>query len=464
MRRFRILSLSSCIALATGSACAQWTPSWIGAWQYEPSPRSVAPTAVRVSDDGRIFTLLDAGHAGQGHAALARFDEGGVFAWLRERAGSFRMDARLMDGNRIAVVDQFGLDVRVRVYDGDGGVAWDDQSQAGLLAAGPRRLAIASDGGLLIPAVDGDDFIVIRYAADGQALPAWRWSPGPEDLQVDDIVATPDGGAVVGGAGDPLTGGLLVVRFDAAGQVVFADRELGDHGTTHGMASLMNVEVDGNGDVMAAGALENATGATQAQLWKIGIDGKREWTRVLANPAGAHLGVTIGGFALADDGDALVATDLGDYGPLRLLRADSGKGETLQVGIAPIDGQPTGLARVPNGRLLVTGFHFIDSQGHIGARIAEFDPDLRPCRVADLDTQYFTVVAAGSSQGWTLAAGSLFEELSNEARVLRFDADGPCDVVDAIFADGFDAAAPGPPGMNGAATEMPRLRPDPALQ
>ena len=438
MASIRTLALS-CIACVAAPAGTPWAPLWSGTWEYEPDPHSVAPVGIRVADDGRIFTLLDAGHAGQAHSALARFDEGGVFAWLRERPGSFRMDARLMDGNRIVVVDQFGADVRVRVYDGDGGIAWEDQSQSGLLAAGPRRVAVGAEGGLLIPAVDGDDFSVIRYTADGQVLPAWRWSPGPEDLQVDDIVATPDGGAIIGGAGDPLTGGLLVVRFDAAGEVVFDDRELGDHGTTHGFASLVSVELDGNGDVMAAGALENAFGATQAQLWKMAADGTRLWTRVLANPGAAELGVTIGGFALADDGDALVATDLGDYGPIRIVRADSASGETLQVSIAPIDGMPTGLARAPNGRLLVTGFDFIDSQGHIGARIAEFDPGLRPCRVADLGDEYYAVVATASVHGWTLAAGSLFQGPDNDASVLRFDASGPCD-VDTLFVDGFDPA------------------------
>ena len=432
----RMLLLSCCLAAVP--ARAQWAPAWIGDWQYEPDPRHVTPAGVRITAEGRIFTLLETVHDGQGHAAVARFDEGGAFAWLRERPGSFRMDARLMHDSRIAVVDQFG-DVRVRVYDAEGAIAWEDHSQAGLLAAGPRRLAIGADGGLLIPAIDGDDFIVIRYTADGLALPAWRWSPGPESLQVDDIVATSDGGAVIGGAGDPLTGGVLVVRFDATGRMVFNDRESGDHGTTLGFSSLVNLEVDGGGDVIAASALENAMGVAQAQLWKIGADGTRKWTRALERPGDPLDRVMIGGFALAADGDALLVTDFGDYGPLRLLRADSATGDTLQVGVAPIEGMPTGLAQAPNGRLLVTGFGFIDSQGQSGARIAEFDADLRACRVADLGDAYGSVVAAGSAHGWTLAAGGHFHDVSNEARVLRFDADGSCDAADLILADGFDA-------------------------
>jgi sugar lactone lactonase YvrE len=441
MHWIRIALSSSLIALATLPAHAQWTPAWASTWQYEPSPRSVGPAGVRIAEDGSIFTLLDAAHDGQGHAALARFETLGAFTWLRERAGSFRMDARLMDGGRVALVDQFGAAARVRVYAADGAIAWEDQSTSGLLAAGPRRLATGVDGGLLIPAVDGDDIVVLRYDAEGKLRPAWRWSPGPEDLQVDDIVATPDGGAVVGGAGDPFTGGLLVVRFDADGQVVFHDRELGDHGTTHGMASLVTVEVDGNGDVVAAGALENAFGATQALVWKIAADGSRTWTRVLEGPPETFFAMGLGGFALADDGDALVVLDHGNGGPLQLLRASGTDGTTRRHGVAPIDGNPHGLALAPNGRVLVTGTAFIDSQGHIGARIAEFDADTRPCRVVDLDEHYFAAVAAGSAEGWTLAAGSLFDGSSNEAWVLRFDADGACDAGDAIFADGFEVVA-----------------------
>src|SRR5690606_33291011 len=138
----------------------------------------------------------------------------------------------------------------------------------------------------------------------------------------------PDGGAVIGGAGDPFDGGVLAVRFDAAGEVVFADRELGDHGSTFGFASLASVEVDGSGNTMVASALENAMGAVQAQVWKLAPDGTRRWTRLLENPEGPPNRVMVGGFALADDGDALVVTDLGMGGPLRVLRADSADGAT----------------------------------------------------------------------------------------------------------------------------------------
>src|SRR5690606_11814273 len=131
------------------------------------------------------------------------------------------------DGN-VAVVDAFGPVLRLRVYDGDSGdVVWEDESQSGRISAGVRQLAVGSGGDLLVPVIDADDILVARYRVDGSRLPDWRWSPGSEDLQAEYVVATADGGALVGVAGDLLTGGYLVVRFDADGNVVFHDRELG---------------------------------------------------------------------------------------------------------------------------------------------------------------------------------------------------------------------------------------------
>lgn len=430
-----------CAALATAPAFAQWKPSWDVPWQYMISPRSMNPGGVRVADDGRIFALLDLGHDGRAHAAVACFDEAGGGVWLREFPNVLRMDLQLLPSGHVAVVDQFGPVIRVRVHDGDSGdVVWDDESFNGRLAAGRRALAIAANGDLLIAAVEGDDMVVFRYTADGEKLPSWRWSPGPEDLQADDIVITADGGAIVGGAGDVFTGGFLVVRFDAAGQVVYSDRELGDHGTTH---TVLSIEIDNDGETIAAGAPENASGASQARVWKLAADGTRRWTRDLTNPLDDRFGVTIGAIALSGRGELLIASDLLDYGPFRVLRIDPDSGAILQVAMASIGGMLTGMAQTPNGRVLIAGFHFIDSQGHIGARMVEFDTNLSPCREADLDTRFFAVTIAGSAQGWTVAGGTLFTGMSNDFRLLRYDSDGACSPLDVVFANGFEEPVAG---------------------
>lgn len=429
-----------CVALATSPAIADWQPQWRGLWQHPEAFRAATPLDVRVASDGEVFALLDIAHHGMGHAALARFDDDGAFTWLRERAAGAAIGAEVLADGRVAVVDNFGLKVRIRVFDGHGGdVSWEDESRSGRLAAGQRRVVQAANGNILLAAVDGDDLVVLRYSASGSKLPSWRWSPGHESLQVDDVVAAPDGGVVVGAAGDPFSGGYLVVRFDASGHAVFSDRELGDHGTS---LDILRVAIDASGDVFAAGAPENAQGAPQSQVWKLGADGTRIWTRVLANPEDSRLSATIESMVLTLDGDPVVAIDFGDYGGFHLQRLSTASGATVRSGVAPIGGLPTGMAQATNGRVLVTGYRFIDSQGHIGATIAEFDSGLRPCRSLDLSHEFFGASVTGGDQGWTVLAGTLHVPgVGSDAWVLRYDADGACDAADAVFADGFDPPA-----------------------
>lgn len=435
--------IAATFVFAAALAASGWKPLWVGSWEYEVTPRGASPVDVRVAADGRVFALLDLAHDGMSHVALARFDEGGAFAWLRERRTTANPPgmALLPDG-RVAVVDAFGPVARVSVHDGDSGeVVWEDESQAGRISAGVRQLAIGAGGDLLVPVIDGDDILVARYGADGQRLPVWRWSPGSEDLQAEDIVATADGGAIVGVAGDLLAGGYLLVRFAADGTVVFHDRELGTFGGATFNRRLY-LALDGAGDVFAQGALQNPFGEMQAQLWKIAPDGTRRWTQPIVNPFDERFGIAAVGLVLDAAGDALLVVQPGIDGSFRLERRDSATGTLRRHVRAPLDGDPRGLARAPNGRVLVDATYFIDFQGHIGARIVEFDADLQACRSADLGDRHFFAIATSGASGWTAAAGTLFRGSSNDAQVLRYDADGPCERPDAVFADGFDPWIP----------------------
>ncbi|MBO9663201.1 hypothetical protein [Dokdonella sp.] len=430
-----VFALAGALATAAG---ASWEPAWSGPWRYDTEPRGVTPMDVRVGADGRVFALFELAHDGESHTALARFDEGGAFVWLREREGFEGRGMQVLPDGDVAVVDAFGPVVRVRVYGGDDGtVVWEDQFQAGRIAAGSRQIVLGGDGVLLIPAVDGNDVVVARYTPRGERLPDWRWSPGIEDLLAEDIVAAADGGAVVGVAGDMLTGGFLVVRFDADGQVVFHDRERGGLGGGTFNRRLF-LAIDGAGDVLAQGALQNSRGDMQAQVWKIAADGARLWTRVLVDPIDERFTTEAVGLVLDANGDPVLAQQAGLDERFRLLRLDSASGALVQNEVAQSGGVTRTLTRAPNGRVLVGGTYYIDFQGHVGARMAEFDADLRPCRSVDLGTQYFSTVFDGGAQGWTGAGGTLFGQTSNDAHAMRYDADGACDRVDAIFADGFE--------------------------
>ena len=429
------------------SAAAQWEPQWIGVWQYDEPIRAVLPIGVRTGADGSVFAAIDVTHHSRAHATLARFDADGGFAWTREHEVWSFAGAELLDDGRVALVGENKVDgapVFVRVYDPQSGkVAWERESTSGRLKFDQRfdtrTLAVAANGDLLVRASDGGDFVVIRYDAAGNALPDWRWTSGGEDVSASEIVALPDGGAIVSGQGDSLGGGYLTVRFDAQGNEVFTDIELGDLGNPLGPS---HVVADAAGDFLVAASPESSFGVPKAQVWKIAADGSRLWTRILTNPQDDFSSLDIGGFARAGDGDVLVEANSVIDQRFRLLRLDGASGDALWDSTAAIGGSPSALVQAPNGRILVGGYAFIDSAGHVGGRIAEFDADGTPCRSsADLG-MFSNVAAAAGPHGWTVLGTSEYVQgVGNDAVVRRYDANGPCDGADAIFTDGFEAAA-----------------------
>jgi len=429
------------------SAAAQWEPQWIGVWQYDEPIRAVLPVGVRTDADGGVFAAIDVTHHSQAHATLARFGGDGGFAWTREHEVWTFAGAERVDAGRVALVgesDAAGPPVFVRVYDpANGDVVWEQESTSARLEFDgrfdTRTLAVAANGDLLVRASDGGDYVVIRYDAAGNALPDWRWASGGDDVSASDIVALPDGGAIVTGQGDFLGGGYVTVRFDAQGQAVFSDIELGEIGNPLGPS---HVVADAAGDFLVAASPESSFGVPKAQVWKIAADGSRLWTRVLTNPQDNLSSLDIGGFIRVGDGDVVVGAASVVDQRFRLLRLDGASGDVLWDSTATIGGTPTTLAMAPNGRILVGGYAFIDSAGHVGARIVEFDADGTSCRSsADLG-MFSNVAAAAGTQGWTVLGTSEYAQgVGNDAVVRRYDANGPCDGADAIFIDGFDAAA-----------------------
>ena len=119
--------------------------------------------------------------------------------------------------------------------------------------------------------------------------------------------------------------------------------------------------------------------------------------------------------------------------------------EPRKVPSSSFDGTPSNLALAPNGRLLLAGTYFINSQGHAGARLAEFDSGLRPCRSSDLGEQNAAAVPGGGAAGWTVIANTRWDGSNNEAVLSRYDAGGPCVTGDAIFDDEFEV----PPAHRG---------------
>lgn len=437
------MCLATCLLLAWVPAHADWLPQWISAWQHPETFHGVSPIGVHVMDDGSVLAHADVTHHNAAHATLVRFEADGTFSWIRERPAIDVAGAAILAGGRVAMTG-FDTTVFARVLEAASGdfiheCSWDGAQLLYDERDLTRTLAQAPDGSLFVRAHDGGDLVVLRCDAQGQLLPEWRWSSRLDFIRVDDILALPDGGVVAtvrGGTGD----GSFTLRFDAAGVPFLLDSEPGEIGNALG---ALHVALDAHGDFLIAAAPESSFGVPQAQAWKVAPDGTRLWTRVVEVPGVLHPNLDIGGFALAPDGDLIIAV-APPSGEFRVLRLNGDDGSTQWDATAAIGDNPTGLALAADGRVLVGGFASIPgSGGRITARIAEFDADGTPCRHAiELAINTKPRVAA-SAGGWTvLGATTFIEGGGNDAVVHRYDGDGDCKGADdTLFVDGFDGSS-----------------------
>ena len=429
------------LAAAAPLAQAQWSPQWIGVWQHPETFHAANVQRLRVGDDGATFAAVDVTHHSRSHAALVRFEADGTFAWLREHEALGAAAIERLPGGRVALVatsTTVGAMIDVRVYDGmTGDLAWSRASNAARLNFDERyetrNLDIDANGNLFIAASDGADFVVLRYAANGDALPTWRHDVGESDVTATAIVALPDGGAIISGQGDNLGGGYRTVRFDASGAVLFDDAESGDIGNPLGPSWLAPTP---DGGFLVAAAPESTFGVPEATVWKLAADGTRMWTTVLPNQ-NAPMSFELRGLAVTLEGDALVVPESVLNLGFRLVRVRGTDGVVMREAQAAIGGHATTFALAPNGRALIGGYVFASSSGTVTARIAEFDANGAPCRTAASLAMMSPIASIGADGGWTVGGASAFVQgVGSDALVRRYDAEGAC--TDAIFDDGFE--------------------------
>jgi outer membrane protein assembly factor BamB len=431
--------------MATFQAQAQWLPQWTTLWQHPEPFHAVGPLRVRVAADGAIFAVLDVTHHSLSHVVLSRFNPDGSFAWTREDRGYLLGGIAFLDGGLVAIAgstDGITAPVYVRVYDAlSGDLVWQRDAGDGLTfdtaGFGIQQLAIDTSGNLMVAATQNQDYVVLRFDSNGNALPTWRHTIGPLDgVTTHCIVALPDGGAVVSGQGGFLQGGYVTVRFDAQGNALFVDQELGDLGNPLGPSRLA---LDQEGDIFLAASPESQHGEPLAQVWKLSSNGTHLWTRTLPYPGDFLHSTIIGGFQLAANGDPLIVVDQLS-GPFRLVRLAAETGEVVWDAHASISGTPTGLSVAPNGRVLIGGYDYVSIQGNTAPRMAEIDADGEPCRVLASDDQLGAIELAASTSGWSVL-GTAPSVAGADAVMSRYDADGPCTLNDRIFESGFDANA-----------------------
>lgn len=267
------------LLVASLPARADWLPQWIGVWKGEPA----SPIDLGVAADGAVWANVHPVRIrATSFAAIVRFDADGGFDWAYEYEASPLGMLALADG-RVALAGA-GKALSARVLDGSSGALLHGCDWSGVEAGFDARepthvLAQAPDGTLFMRAHvrDGNEFVVLRCSTDGQVLPEWRGSPGGEYAYADDIIAMPDGGAVVAGRGD-LGEGYFVMRFDAEGEVQFVDNELGDIGSSLGWA---HVGIDAAGALLVATSPESWHGQAHVMAWKLDAGGQRIWTRAI---------------------------------------------------------------------------------------------------------------------------------------------------------------------------------------
>lgn len=430
------------LALVAPAAGAQWPPQWSTLWQHPEPFRSAIPLRTHVAADGAIFAATDVTHHNRSHVALARFEKAGNFAWLREHEALSLAGLALLDGGRVAIAGDSPSGapaIYIRVYDAASGeLIWSRETAGGQTFVDTRhdteQVAVDASGNLMVLASDDGDYVVIRYDPDGNALAPWRRTIDlGAPVYANGIVALADGGAIITGQGRFSGGGYVTVRLDAQGNEVYTDTDLGGIANPLGPAFAV---LDSDGNVVVAAAPESPFGVPRAQVWKLAPDGTRLWTKVLPNPASVIDSMSVGGFRLAANGDAIISVEV-VRGFFRLVRLAAATGDVVWDVDAAIGGTPTTLAFAPNGRVLIGGHDFFMG-GQVG-RIAEFLSNGAPCRMHDDIGMFSRVKASGSGAGWSVLGTTQFVHgLGNDALVRQFDAVGACTLSDSIFSDGFD--------------------------
>jgi hypothetical protein len=437
--RLALFAISGAIFPA---AHAQWLPEWTGVWQHPEPVRTAGPLRLQVAADGSIFAVVSVTHHSVGRVDLVRFNHDGGFAWTREGTGSDFGGLVVTDGGRVAIAGNSSdfATVYVRVYDAlTGNLVWQRDIAEGHTSDDRRvdrqQMAIDTSGNLMVVVSAGHDYVVMRFDADGNALPTWRHTVGSGDgVTSFAIVALPDGGAVISGQAGFHGSGYVTVRFDAMGDVVFAHQELGALGNPLGSSS---VALDGDGNFVLAASPESLHGQPLAQVWKLSADGVELWKRELPFGVKDLRTTMIGGFQLAANGDPLVVVNQ-FFGPFRLVRLAASTGEIVWDVNAPVGGVPQTLALAPNGRTVIGGYeHLIGIPGGL-TRMIEFDANGQPCRIASNSDQFRGVEFGASDTGWTILSSTESSAGVGEAVVYRYDADGPCSLNDLVFASGFD--------------------------
>jgi hypothetical protein len=431
------------LLLAAMPVAASWLPDWSVIWQSKGPLRSATVWAVRADEQGRLLIALNVTRAGSNAAVIARLNADGSLRWSREQVNAAIASVEWLDNDRVALLAQ-GETMVINVYDAQSGeLIWSREVMQRNLCIDYRvdrnQLAMGMNGDLLVRARDNQDFVVIRFDRDGNALPEWRWSAGssrPGPVCASEIVALADGGAIVSGQLQKIGGGYGTVRFHAMGLVRFSEVELGDIGNPLGPSHVL---LDSKGNIFVSASPESSFGVPAHQIWKLTASGERLWLRRFPDPSHPNFSLRGAGLLLDDEDDVLVTmTGLDDV--VHLLRIDWESGDIERDTPSSARGEVTAFSRASNGRVLIGSTYFIPSAGGDTAwSMAEFAADGNRCRWIEAHPTLDYGLAKWSDAGWLVVGSTAYVAgLGSEELALRYDSNGPCMPADAIFRNGFE--------------------------
>jgi hypothetical protein len=255
---------------------------------------------------------------------------------------------------------------------------WNGPTIRGGSLVGRPGVAVGPGGAVYVTGLsvnNGNDAVLLKFAADGSLLWERTWGGGASDASF--AVATDvDGSAYIVGTETSFGAsgiGLFVVKFDAAGRLVWQKIADGAEGSA--------VAVAPDGSVYAAGTIaRDQLGNFDMLVMKITSAGNLVWQRTYA---AGDVADARGGMAAAPDGSMIVVA-----GALQSIKANTPDITALILALSPdgtllfdnqFDGKINetgdGVTVAPDGTIYVTGTTTTFGAGNQDAFVLHLPPD-----------------------------------------------------------------------------------------
>lgn len=266
---------------AWGAPTLEWSSRYDG-----PVGGADEPAAVAVDASGNVFVAGTTSRPGgkTGYATL-KYDADGRLQWLKRSgaaqsatAAALALDA---SGNALVTGESEGEVLTVK-YDGEGKELWSRRYRSGTgHVDAARAIAVSSDGSVFvagdsIPPGGTSDFLIVKYDAEGALLWANRYDgPAGNSDEVKALAVNDLGNAAVAGRSRNSNGNfeLTTVKYDQFGDEFWVDRYAGKE---DGLDEALAMVVDADRNVFVAGGSAGENG-TDAVVIKLNGYGVREW-------------------------------------------------------------------------------------------------------------------------------------------------------------------------------------------